>query len=160
MSALYIVDSDGNKTFIGTNPPISLVGVPSTLTFEADGTVTLGPIQIIPIRATASQNLSVALNNQSCTVNLYFKEFWVPLAGAIPTDPPTYEATQQLFLDLYLSGVLICGGVLCQDRNLIVRDPTGAFTGDLAFIDTVGTADPEIEGLGTRWLLTYWSDLP
>lgn len=97
----------------------------------------------IPLQAAPAQTLSVGLNNQDCTFNLYQK------LPAILTD------CGSLYIDVYVSGSLIIGGVVCQNANRIVRDVYLGFVGDLAFFDTQGTADPDYTGLGDRWILTY-----
>ena len=93
-------------------------------------------VAVIPLIPTASQTLQVALNQQNCTINVYQK-------------------TTGLFVDVLLNGSLVIGGVICHDRNLIVRDTYLGFIGDLAFIDTQGTDDPVYTDLGTRWVLDY-----
>ena len=94
-------------------------------------------MQIIPINDNPSQVLSVQLNNQDCTVNIYQK-------------------STGLYLDLSVSGTLIIGGVLCQNLNRIVRDAYLGFIGDLMFQDMQGASDPYYSGgLGSRFLLCY-----
>jgi len=93
-------------------------------------------MQVIPTTATPSQTLSVVLAGQPCRINIYAK-------------------STGLFLDLYVSDVLIIGGVICLNTVLIVRDGYLGFTGDLAFFDLQGQDDPQPEGLGSRWLLCY-----
>lgn len=63
---------------------------------------------------------------------------------------------------MYVSGNLIIAGVICQDRNRIVRDLYLGFIGDLCFIDIQGTSDPIYTGLGDRYVLCYLDsfDLP
>jgi hypothetical protein len=101
---------------------------------------------VIPLQAAPAQTLTVALpSNQNCTLNLYQK------LPAILTD------CGSLYMDVYLSGSLIIGGVVCQDANRIVRDVYLGFIGDLAFFDLQGTDDPDYTGLGVRWILTYLS---
>jgi hypothetical protein len=91
---------------------------------------------IIPTAPVPSQELSVQLSGQDCRIALYKK-------------------TTGMFCDVWVSDFLIIGGVLCLDRNRIVRDAYLGFIGDLAMTDTQGTDDPETAGLGSRWLLTY-----
>lgn len=65
-----------------------------------------------------------------------------------------------LYLDLSVSGKAILQGRLCHDRTLLVRRPylRSRFKGaDLSFYDTLGTDDPQFEGLGERWVLGYLS---
>jgi len=93
-------------------------------------------MQIVPINATPSQTLSISLANQSCTLNLYQR-----LSG--------------FYMDVLVNDEPIIEGVICEDRNRIVRDLYLGFVGDFAFIDTQGTSDPQYMGLGARWLLAY-----
>lgn len=96
--------------------------------------------QVIPLQAIPAQTVSVALNNQSCQINVY-------TLGNAP-----YE---NLFVDLYVNNALIIGGVIAQNLNLIVRDAYLGFVGDIAFNDTMGTNDPDYTGLGSRYVLLY-----
>lgn len=91
---------------------------------------------IVPLNATPSQTVTVQLGGQNCQVNLYAK-------------------STGMFADLYVADVLMLGGVLCLDRNRIVRDAYHGFIGDLAMVDTQGTSDPASDGLGVRFLLVY-----
>ncbi|WP_321945828.1 phage baseplate plug family protein [Paraburkholderia sp. J10-1] len=90
----------------------------------------------IPLAATPSQLLSVALAQQNCGLALYQKR-------------------TGLYLDLYVAGNLIMAGVLCRASVYLVRQAYLDFVGDLAFIDTAGSDDPQYTGLGSRWLLLY-----
>jgi len=98
---------------------------------------------VVPLQPVASQTVSVALNNQACTINVY-------------------TMNDFLFCDLLVSDAPIISGVICQNLNVIVRDLYLGFTGDIAFADTQGSDDPVYTGLGTRWILVYFypADLP
>jgi hypothetical protein len=100
-------------------------------------------MQVIPIQDVPNQQFQVTLSKQQCTINLY-------------------ENSQGLFCDLYVSNNLIIAGVICQNKNRIVRDSYLGFVGDLSFIDSQGTSDPTYPGLGTRYLFCYLDtfDLP
>lgn len=91
---------------------------------------------IIPTVSTPNQVLTVTLANQACRVNIYQK-------------------TTGLYIDLYVSDVLVIAGVLALDANKIVRDTYLGFIGDLAFFDTQGSDDPTYVGLGSRWVFMY-----
>lgn len=91
---------------------------------------------VIPLNAVPAQRVSVTLALQPCSIKLYQK-------------------TTGLFIDLSVNDTLIIGGVICEDRNRIVRDSYLGFIGDLEFIDTQGLADPDYTGLGSRFLLVY-----
>ena len=90
----------------------------------------------IPLNAVPSQNLNVTLDGQLCQLSVYQKN-------------------SGLYINVSINNVLIIGGVLCLDRNRIVRDAYLGFVGDLGFIDTQGTNDPTYDGLGDRYQLIY-----
>ncbi len=104
-------------------------------------------MQIVPLQATPSQIVTVSLSNQTCQIKVYQK-------------------AQGLFMDLYVNNSLVIGGVVCEDRNRIVRSAYLGFVGDFAFIDsqaaqsadgTVIGNDPTFDGLGPngRYALAY-----
>ena len=143
--------------------PAPLVGLPGVFTFS-NGAVSQNAPQVVPLQPVNSQILSVTLNQQACTIYLYAKLIQVPDAAPVEVNPPTFSAVEPLFMDLYVTDAnnntsLVIGGVICQDRNRIVRNTYFNFNGDLAFVDSQGVSDPLPSGLGTRWLLTYWSSL-
>lgn len=62
-------------------------------------------------------------------------------------------------MDIYVSGTLIIGGVICQNLNRIVRDKYLGFIGDFSWIDNTGLGnDPYYTGLGTTYSLAYLSE--
>jgi hypothetical protein len=91
---------------------------------------------IIPLKAVPSQAVTASLGGQNCQVNVYQK-------------------STGLFCDVYVSDVLIIGGVICQNLNRIVRSAYLGFLGDLFFFDQHGTDDPDYTGVGSRYLLYY-----
>jgi len=93
-------------------------------------------MQTIPITDTYSQQLSITLAGQACTINLYQK-------------------STGFYCDLYVDNTLIIGGVICQNLNKIVRNTYLGFVGDLCFQDTEGASDPSSPGLGTRFIFCY-----
>lgn len=93
-------------------------------------------MQIVPLKAVPSQVVRVNLNSQACTIRVYQKSFG-------------------LFLDLLVNDVLIIAGRLCLNGVRLVQDDYLGFLGDLAFLDTSGTDDPEASGLGGRFVLSY-----
>lgn len=93
-------------------------------------------MKIIPLQAVPSQTVQVSLAGQSCKINVY-------------------QLDSGLYCDLFVNNVMILGGIICQDRNRIVRDAYFGFVGDLGFIDTQGTQDPDYTGLGSRYNLAY-----
>lgn len=119
---------------------------------------------IVPLSPVPSQTLRISLGSpaQPFTLNVYAKDIQIPTLapGQIATDPPTYEAASLLFMDVYLNDALVVGGVLCENQNLIIKNTYLGVVGDFAFADTQGSDDPQYTGLGSRWLLIYWPDLP
>jgi hypothetical protein len=103
---------------------------------------------IIPLQAVESQSLAVTLAGQPCTIDVYQKT--APLA---------------VYVDLYVSNVLVIGGVIARNAGRIVRSKYLGFVGDLAFFDMQQPdpidpqddtpSDPYWTGLGVRYLLTY-----
>ena len=93
-------------------------------------------MQIIPLQAVPNQSVKAQLGNQPCKIVIQQK-----LYG--------------LFADLYVNEVLLVGGVICQDRNRLVRSAYLGFSGDLMFTDTMGAEDPTSDGLGSRFQLVY-----
>lgn len=92
----------------------------------------------IPLNAVASQTLSTVLNSQ-----------YVGLA--------VRQTRYGLFMDVYNDGTLVIGGVVCENRNRIVRSTYLGFSGDFVWNDTQGTDDPDYTGIGTdgRFQLLY-----
>ena len=135
---------------------VTLAPPVSSLQFTGGLAAVISPL-IVPLSPAASQSVNVTLNNQVCTINVYGKTLFVPISppGMIITDPPVYQNINPVFLDLYVNDTLIIGGVPCLNQTFIVRDPYLGFIGDLIFVDTQGSEDPFISGLGTRFLLTY-----
>lgn len=102
---------------------------------------------IVPVRAVASQVLTVQLSNQSTRLAIYSKP--IPTGGA------------SLYMDVSVNDALIIGGVLCLQNVAIVRTAYLGFVGDFAFYDTqpdplAGPQDPDYTGIGARWPLYYF----
>ena len=91
----------------------------------------------IPVTPSARQTFGVTLSGQSCTVNLEWRDGY------------------GLFLSLDAGDNPICAGRICLDRVPIVRRVGTVLPGDLFFQDTQGNADPQPDGLGSRWELIY-----
>ena len=98
---------------------------------------------IVPLQSVPNQTLDTTLGTQLCQLDVYQTGFG-------------------LFMNVYVSDVLILAGVLCENLNLVVRSLYLGFSGDFVFFDTQGTDDPFYTGLGTRFLLAWLapSDLP
>lgn len=93
-------------------------------------------MRVIPLQQVPSQTLAVSLGGQSCQIDIYQK-----LSG--------------LYCNLYVSNQLIIGGVICENRNRIVRSTYLGFIGDLAFSDDHGSEDPQYTQFGTRFQFMY-----
>lgn len=99
---------------------------------------------LIPLVPQPQQTVSCTLDDQQCTINL-----------RTMTNGEGISVTS-LYCDLYVSGSLIIGGVVCENGNRIVRDAYLGFSGDLAFWDMTGAGnDPTAAGLGTTYQLVY-----
>lgn len=95
-------------------------------------------MQTVPLRAIQNQTTQIVLGGQSCVVHVYQTDYG-------------------LFLDLSVNDGPIIAGVICQNRNRIVRSRYLGFSGDLTFDDTQGSDDPVYTGLGIRFFLLYWT---
>ena len=93
-------------------------------------------MQIIPLNPVPNQTLNIQLGGQDCDLNVTQSFFGV-------------------FVDVYVSNAPIIVGVLCENRNRIVRSAYLGFIGDLAFVDTQGSDNPFYTGLGVRFQLLY-----
>lgn len=98
----------------------------------------------VPLQPVPSQVVAVNLGGQSCTLRVYQK-------------------STGMFMDVLVNSTqLIIGGVLCENKNRIVRSLYLGFVGDFIFVDGQGSSDPSYAGLGSRFSLEYLetSDLP
>lgn len=93
---------------------------------------------VVPVQAVPRQELQAQLGGQNVSLTIA-QNFY------------------GLFMDTYLNGGLVVGGVTCQNLNRCVRMGYTGFLGDLVFFDTEGTDDPIYTGLGTRWVLLYFT---
>lgn len=93
-------------------------------------------MKIIPLIAAPSQSFITVLAGQTC-------EFTIS------------QKSTGLYMDLTVNRTPILSGIICRDRNKMVRYPYLGFIGDLAFMDTAGLDDPEYTGLGDRYQLMY-----
>lgn len=93
-------------------------------------------MQLIPIQSVPAQTFNVLLASQLCTITIR-------------------QLTTGLYIDLFVNSSPIIQGVICENRNRIVRDAYFGFIGDLAFNDTQGSTDPVSSGLGGQYVLLY-----
>lgn len=94
--------------------------------------------QTIPLANVPYQTFSITLGGQRCKITIYQK-------------------AEGLFLDLSVSQVQIVTAMICRDRINLLRYPYMGFIGNLAFIDTQGTNDPDYTGFDSRYVLVYLS---
>ncbi len=96
----------------------------------------------------------------------------------VPTSPVTYVPAQisvtlaeqpcvitimadeegRVFLSLSVNGTSLADTMLCMDRRRLINHAYLGFTGNLAFVDMQGTADPDASELGDRYKLVYLED--
>lgn len=91
---------------------------------------------LVPTQALPNQTLQVQLGGQPCTIDIM-------------------QYACGLFVNLYIAGELIIGGVIALNLTRIVRNSYLGFIGDIGFVDTEGETDPVYTGLGTRYQLIY-----
>ena len=94
---------------------------------------------IVPLLDVVNQTINVTLGGQACTIVV------------------RQTTNNGVFLTLYVAGVLVLGNTICENLNLIVKNLYLGFLGDLAFFDTQGSNDPSSPGLGSRYILCYFS---
>lgn len=91
----------------------------------------------IPVKAIPNQVLSVVLNDQNCTINLY-------------------QRGDFLYMDLTVDGVEVRRGAVCLPCITVPAYGSPDFNGILFFADmTGGTEPPNYTGLNDRWRLFY-----
>lgn len=115
-------------------------------------------MQTIPgIGPVPSQTFQAVLGGQNCSFSLY------TLTGYDFNDLTLETVNTNLYMDLTVNGESITVGAIClNEKRLLINRQYLGFSGDLMFIDTQGTEDPQYTGLGTRWQLVYIaaSELP
>lgn len=93
-------------------------------------------MQEIPLQPIASQLTKVVLGGQNCQLFVYQKP-------------------QGVFVDVNVDGVDMTTTVIARDVvPLVCRDYTG-FIGNIIFVDTQGSDDPDYTGFGSRFVLVY-----
>lgn len=93
-------------------------------------------IQTITLQQTPSQQLDLSLNEQACTLKVG-------------------QRSGNVYVDLYVNNSPIVTGALARDRVGLTRHDYLPFKGELLFVDTHGTDDPQYTGFGDRWQLLY-----
>jgi len=97
-------------------------------------------MQEISLQAVPSQVTKVVLEGQNCQIFIYQKD-----AG--------------LFVDLNVNGSDIVTGIIARDMDPVVCREYNLFVGDLIFVDTQGSDDPNYTGLADRFALVYLNEV-
>lgn len=93
----------------------------------------------VSLEAVKEQTVNVALNQQQCSIRLVQRE-------------------SAIYMDLSVNNVPLIQGVPCLYANKMVRYSYLGFSGELVFLDTQGTSDPEYSNLGGRYKLFYMTE--
>lgn len=138
------LDVEGNlfyPSYTGQAPTT----LPVVVQFASDGSFVVPAPQIIPLTDNPVQTVNVTLGGQAVTIRLYTKSLNIPISppGSISSMPPTYQNSNPVFLDLFLSDALVLGGVPCLNLVPMVRDVYLGFSGDLIMYDTQGVGSPQ-----------------
>ena len=94
----------------------------------------------VPLRAVPSQALGIVLGGQNVSLRFYTRD---------------YLGTPRLFCDLAVDGTMVWLGHICNNLQNLKLYSYLPFSGALRFVDLQGDAEPQWEGLGTRWVLLY-----
>lgn len=113
-------------------------------------------MQIVPLAPNPNQTLQIVLAGQNCAIELR------TLDGYAVTDNVDFSGSQKyIAFTLDVAGVSITRAQNCLNlKRLLINRQYLGFAGDFMFVDTqpdplTGPADPQWEGLGTRWQLIY-----
>lgn len=102
------------------------------------------------IGAVPAQTFQVVLNGQNCSFSLYTR------TGYDFNDVTLNTTDDSLYMDLSVNGVSITASAIClNEKRLLINRRYLGFDGDLMFVDTQGSEDPQYFGLGSRWQLVY-----
>jgi hypothetical protein len=93
----------------------------------------------IPLKAVPNQEFKVVLDNQNCSIHIYYR-------------------FGNMFLDLICNDTVIQTGAICRNRAAIIQVATNLFKGNLHFIDLLGEKDPVYTGFSDRYSLLYVAD--
>lgn len=96
-------------------------------------------MQIINVAPLPSQEFTVVLGGQECTISLYSR-------------------LGKMYFDLTAGAIPVCAGAICQHGTEILQSHTQLFKGAFYFWDDEGSSPPMWEGIGTRFYLLYASD--
>lgn len=95
-------------------------------------------MQTIQLQPVPRQTVQVQLDNQATQINVY-------------------QTAYGLFVDVLLNGTAVISGVIAENLNRIIRSAYLGYSGDLVFVDLAGSSDPIYTGIGTRFVLVYFS---
>jgi len=91
----------------------------------------------VPLIVAPSQQLGITLDGQNVRLSVY-------------------RRNTGLYCDVSLNGVVVKTTVLCLNGMRLLEDTQYVgFVGDLVFVDTQGTLDPDWREFGTRYQLIY-----
>lgn len=90
----------------------------------------------VPLSPVPSQSVKVVLAGQNCTISLNQKP-------------------QGMFVNVSVDAVPVVVTVVARDAVPLVCREYEGFVGNLLFIDSQGSLDPEYSGLGSRWNLVH-----
>lgn len=93
-------------------------------------------VQTISLQRIAAQQVEVSLNKQPCIIRVCQRD-------------------DDIYVDLYVNGEAIVLGALARDRVGLTRHSHLPFKGELLFVDTHGTDDPQYTGFVDRWQLLH-----
>ena len=93
----------------------------------------------VPLQALPAQELQILLDEQPCTLSVYWRHW-------------------RLYADLYVGDDAVFLGAVCLNGQKVNQSPTTVFSGSLVFVDTLGEDQPRWDGLGDRWKLVYLPD--
>lgn len=93
-------------------------------------------MQAVPIQPVPSQIVKTVLDAQNFQIAIYQKN-------------------DGIFVDINVDGTEIVAAVIARDAVGLACRQYAGIEGNLLFIDTQGSLDPEYSGLGTRWQLVY-----
>ena len=90
----------------------------------------------IPLKKTPSQSLKIRLDKQNCEIKIYYR-------------------FGDTYCDLTVNGEPVVAGAICRDRTGIVQIAQTVFSGQLLFVDMLGSDDPIYTGFGSRFRFFY-----
>lgn len=91
---------------------------------------------LINISPDPNQEFECVLNGQRCIIHVF-------------------QRGGRVFLDLTADGTEIIKGAICRNDTDILQYRHAGFLGNLRFLDTVNSRDPEYTGIGKRYHLYY-----